>query len=74
MLQRLDYDREDAKPEEIRRRFDQELMVYQWRTPFEDKKHEPDPDRPKGAPAWWISDEEASQGTLAAMRSMGANV
>jgi hypothetical protein len=63
MLQRLDYDDESKTPEAVRRTFDQQLNVMTWKTP---SGAEPvyDEDRPKGAPDWWISDEEASQSFL----------
>lgn len=65
MLQNLDYDQEGRRPEDIRRSFDNDLEVAQWRTPF---TAEPDTDdRPEGAPSWWVSDEEASGSFLASM-------
>lgn len=70
MLERLDYQQEGVPesmkrtPLEIRQEFDNELQVRIWRVPGGAKA--PVDTRPEGAPAWWDSDEEASQSFLAA--------
>lgn len=65
MVQRLNYEQEGRRPEDIRRELDNELGVLQWRTPF---TADPETDdRPDGAPSWWVNDEEASGSFLAGM-------
>jgi hypothetical protein len=70
MLERLDYQQEGTPdsmrltPQQVRREFDNELQVRTWRVPGVVKA--PVDDRPEGAPAWWESDEEASQSFLQA--------
>lgn len=62
MLQRLEIP-EKADPEEVRKRFDRELMTDLWlvpgRTPLTEQA-----DYDPTAPWWWRGDEEASQAWL----------
>lgn len=70
MLEQLDYQQEGVPesmrrtPLEIRQGFDNDLMVRTWRVPG--SVEAPVDTRPEGAPAWWESDEEASQSFLVA--------
>jgi hypothetical protein len=72
MIQRLDV-KEDEKPEEVRREFDSDLGVIRWQSPGGANKYA-EVEVEEGAPSWWAGDEEASQGTLASMRAMGAKI
>lgn len=71
MLERLDYQQEGTPesmkltPAQVRQGFDNELLVRTWRVPG--MVEAPVDTRPAGAPAWWDSDEEASDTFLAAM-------
>lgn len=62
---------DDGDTTAARQELDQELGVIRWQTPGHGNKYA-DTEVEEGAPAWWAGDEEASQATLAAMRSMGA--
>jgi len=64
MLERLDYQAEGTTPDQVLAAFDNEMGVRTWRTPA-DAAPRVDT-RPAGAPAWWESDEEASQSFLSA--------
>ena len=70
MLEQLDYQQEGTPesmrltPLQVRQGFDNELMVRTWRAPGMEQA--PVDTRPEGAPAWWESDEEASQSFMAA--------
>lgn len=75
MLERLDYQQDDT-PEslripanQVRAQFDNELRVPLWRMDRDSEVIEDT--RPEGAPAWWDSDEEASNSFLS---SMGVNL
>lgn len=70
MLEHLDYQQEGTvesmrlTPAQVRAGFDNDLSVRIWLTP---ERSKPAVDnRPAGAPAWWESDEEASQSFMAA--------
>jgi hypothetical protein len=71
MIQRLKPD-DEGDTTASRRDLDDQLGVVRWQVPggnkFAEVEIEP------GAPSWWAGDEEASQGSLAAMRAMGANI
>lgn len=64
MLSRLTV-RDGQKPEQARREFDGMLGVRDW--PVNGPVRPSDGLRDQSAPWWWESDEEASQGFLAAM-------
>ncbi len=72
MVQRLDV-KEDEKPEEVRRGFDNDLGVIRWQVPGGGNRFA-EVEIEDGAPSWWAGDEEASQSALASMRAMGAQV
>lgn len=63
MVSGLEYG-ENEKPEQARMRFDNALGIVRWETPGMAIKAAPD--RPAGAPDWWVDDEEASGTFLAA--------
>lgn len=73
-LQRLDYDQEGRKPEEIRRSFDREAGVAQWATPLtprEGEKAEPRvTEDGLSVPDWWTDEETESQTWLASQGVM----
>ena len=72
MTQRLKPD-DDGSTAAARQELDDELSVVRWQVPGHGNKFA-DVEIEEGAPSWWAGDEEASQGSLAAMRAMGANV
>jgi hypothetical protein len=72
MVERLDV-KEDEKPAEVRRGFDQDLGVIRWQVPGGSNRYA-DIEVEEGAPAWWVGDEEASNASLDAMRAMGAKI
>jgi hypothetical protein len=55
---------EDEKYEDVRREFDVELGMTQWKTPAQQDR--PEVHREPGTPLWWDSDEEASASFLKA--------
>jgi hypothetical protein len=68
MLQRLDYDQEDKKPEQVRKEFDGEMQIKRWK--ITDAVEEPEAEVSeieKKAPYWWDGEEEASNSFLTAM-------
>lgn len=69
MLQRIDYEDEHRKPEDIRNSFDNQMAVSAWRTPIGGAVA--DNDRPDGAPSWWVSDEEAAGPWVAMAQAQG---
>jgi len=72
MVQNLEVGEND-KPEDVRREFDNELGVIRWQVPGGGNKYA-DAVIEEGAPAWWAGDDEASEGSLEAMRAMGAKI
>ena len=58
---------EGETPEAARKKFDRELEVGEWGTPW---NLEPEPDPLKDAPWWWNGDDDASSSFLS---SMGVN-
>lgn len=68
MVQRLNV-KEDEDPEAVRRSFDRELLVPQWRTPYGGDIDRDDIE--PGAPDWWVGEDDASASFLS---SMGVNL
>jgi hypothetical protein len=65
MLQRLDYDQDGKKPEQVRTEFDGLMETKRWRITEAEEIEESETD--KKAPWWWDGDEEASSSFLTAM-------
>ena len=72
MIQRLKPD-DEGNTTAARQELDDGLAVVRWQVPGGGNKYAEAEIEP-GAPSWWAGDEEASQGSLAAMRAMGANI
>jgi len=67
MLQRLDYEQEDKKPEQVRKEFDGLMETKHWKITDAVEKETEISEAEKKAPYWWDGEEEASNSFLTAM-------
>lgn len=67
MLQRLDFDQENKKPEQIRKEFDALIQTRLWRISDAVENRRDTAGVASNAPEWWAGEEEASSSFLAAM-------